>query len=75
MPDRVPDRGRLPGNIKSNYGGFTAAQWKNFVLLFEMYCLKDVLPDQHLHYWQSFVLLSLLAVLLSLLAVFSASHA
>ena len=52
----LSDIGRLPGNIKSNYGGFTAAQWKNFVLLFSMYCLKDVLPDQHLHYWQSFVL-------------------
>ena len=52
----LSDIGRLPGNIKSNYGGYTAAQWKNFVLLFSMYALKDVLPDQHLHYWQSFVL-------------------
>lgn len=52
----LSDIGRLPGNIKSNYGGYTAAQWKNFVLLFSMYSLKDVLPDQHLHYWQSFVL-------------------
>ena len=52
----LSDIGRLPGNIKSNYGGYTAAQWKNFVLLFSMYSLKDVLSDQHLHYWQSFVL-------------------
>ena len=52
----LSDIGRLPGNIKSNYGGYTAAQWKNFVLLFSMYCLKDVIPDHHLHYWQSFVL-------------------
>ena len=52
----LSDIGRLPGNIKSNYGGYTAAQWKNFVLLFSMYCLKDVFPDHHLHYWQSFVL-------------------
>ena len=50
------DIGRLPGNIKSNYGGYTAAQWKNFVLLYSMYALKDILPEQHLHYWQSFVL-------------------
>ena len=35
------DIGRLPGNIKSNYGGYTAAQWKNFVLLYSMYALKD----------------------------------
>ena len=47
----LPDIGRLPGNIKSNYGGYTAAQWKNFVLMFSMYSLKDVLSDQHLHYW------------------------
>ena len=52
----LSDIGRLPGNIKSNYGGYTAAQWKNFVLLFSMYSLKDVLPVQHLHYWQPFVL-------------------
>ena len=52
----LSDIGRLPGNIKSNYGGYTAAQWKNFVLLFSVYALKDVLPNQHLHYWQSFVL-------------------
>ena len=34
------------------------AQWKNlkFVLLFSMYALKDVLPNQRLRYWQSFVL-------------------
>lgn len=25
------DLGRLPDNIQSNYGGYTAAQWKNFV--------------------------------------------
>lgn len=52
----LSDIGRLPGNIKSNYGGYTSAQWKNFVLLFSMYSLKDVLPVEHLHYWQSFVL-------------------
>ena len=28
----LSDIGRLPGIIKSNYGGYTAAQWKNFVL-------------------------------------------
>ena len=56
MDEISSDIGRLLGNISSNYGGYTAAQWKNFVLLFSMYALKDVLPEQHLHYWQSFVL-------------------
>ena len=50
------DLGRLPGNISSNHGGYTAGQWKNFVLLYSMYVLKGVLPDSHFHYWQSFVL-------------------
>ena len=48
--------GRLPSNIKSNHGGYTAAQWKNFVLLYSMYVLKDVLPENVMHCWQSFVL-------------------
>ena len=52
----LSDIGRLHENIKSNYGGYTAAQWKNFVVLFSMYAVKDVLPEQHLHYWQSVVL-------------------
>lgn len=52
----LSDIGRLPENISSNYGGYTAAQWKNVLVLFSMYALKDVLPEQHLHYWQSFVL-------------------
>ena len=50
------DLGRLPGNIQYYHGGFTAAQWKNFLLLYSMYMLKDVLPEQDMHCWQSFVL-------------------
>ena len=50
------DLGRLPGNIQSNYGGFTASQWKNFVLYYSMFALKGILPESHMHYWQSFVL-------------------
>ena len=50
------DAGRLPGNLILNYCGFTAAQWKNSVLLYSMYVLKGILPVAHLNYWQSFVL-------------------
>lgn len=53
MPS-LSDIGRRPGNIKSSYGGYTAAQWKYFVLQYSMYCLKDAISDQHLRYWQSF---------------------
>ena len=38
---------RLRGNSKSNYGGYTAAQWKNFVLLYSMYALKHILPEKY----------------------------
>ena len=50
------DLGRLPGNIKSNYGGFTADQWKNWVLYYSMYALEGVLSEEHVHCWQNFVL-------------------
>ena len=47
----VSDLGRLPGNISSNHGGYTAAQWKNFVQLYSMYVLKGIFQEQHMHYW------------------------
>ena len=50
------DLGRLPGNIRSNYGGFTADQWKNRVLYYSMYALEGILSEEHVHRWQNFVL-------------------
>lgn len=40
--------GRLPHRIASNYGGYTASQWKNWTLIYSMFCLKSFLPDSHL---------------------------
>ena len=48
--------GRLPHRIASNYGGYTASQWKNWTLIYSMFCLKSFLPDSHLRCWQTFVL-------------------
>lgn len=48
--------GRLPQNITSNHGSYTAEQWKNWTLLYSMFVLKDVLDDKHLKCWQTFVL-------------------
>ena len=48
--------GRLPHRIASNYGGYTASQWKNWTLIYSMFCLKDLLPESHLRCWQTFVL-------------------
>ena len=41
------DIGRQPKVISSNYGSYTAEQWKNWT---------RVLPEQHFKCWQSFVL-------------------
>ena len=54
--DAPSDLGRLPGNISSNYGGFTANQWKNWVLYYSLYALEEVLSEEHIRCWQNFVL-------------------
>ena len=48
--------GRLPHRIASNYSGYTASQWKNWTLIYSMFCLKGLIPDNHLRCWQTFVL-------------------
>ena len=46
----------MPHKIASDYGGYTASQWKNWILIYSMFCLKDLLPETHLRCWQTFVL-------------------
>lgn len=47
--------GRLSQRIALNYGGYTASQWKNWTLIYSMFCLKHLLPETHLRCWQTFV--------------------
>ena len=47
---------RLPKQISSNYGSYTAEQWKNWTLIYSLHALKGVLDDQQLQCWQTFVL-------------------
>jgi len=47
---------RLPHRIASNYGGYMASQWKNWTLIYSMFCLKGLLSESHLRCWQTFVL-------------------
>jgi len=49
------DVGRLPLNISSGYGGFTANQWCNWITIFSPVLLKGILPDIHLRCWLLFV--------------------
>ncbi|XP_048255122.1 uncharacterized protein LOC125381851 [Haliotis rufescens] len=48
--------GRIPTNIATNYGQMTAKEWKNWVLVYSLICLKGLLPVNHLRAWQTFVL-------------------
>ena len=48
--------GRLPHRIASNYGGYTTSQWKNWTLVYSMFCLIDLLPETHLRCWQTSVI-------------------
>lgn len=50
------DIGRLPKAISSNHGSYTAEQLKNWTVVYSLYALKNILPEQHLQCWQSFVL-------------------
>ena len=48
--------GRIPRKIGTNYGNYTAEEWKNWTLTFSMYALYGILPDNHLRVWERFVL-------------------
>lgn len=50
------DIGKLPQKFSSSYGSFNADQWKNWTIIFSVYALKGLLPDNHLEYWRKFVL-------------------
>lgn len=54
---RVPSGiGRVPKKISSSFAGFTAEQWKNWVMLYSMFALRGILPQEHYVCWQTFVL-------------------
>ena len=50
------DVGKIPVSLEANYGSMTAKEWKNWVLIYSMYCLNGILPYDHLSVWQTFVL-------------------
>ena len=47
--------GRIPHKINSAFSSFTADQWKNWTMVYSLYCLKDLLPAQHYSCWVLFV--------------------
>ena len=48
--------GRLPHKISANYGCYTASQWKNWTLIYSLFVLDGLLPEEHMRCWQAFVL-------------------
>lgn len=46
-----PDVGRIPYQISSNYGGFTASQWRNWITIYSPVVLRGILEQQHLQCW------------------------
>ena len=49
--------GHLPLKIESNYSGFTADQWRNWVLLYSPIVLKDAIPHRIYSIWLNLFML------------------
>ena len=47
--------GRIPYKIASAFKSLSAEEWKNWTLLFSLIALKNVLPEDHLQYWQKYL--------------------
>jgi len=46
-----PKIGRIPRKIESGFAAFTADEWKNFILIYSSFALKDVIATQHYDCW------------------------
>ena len=40
--------GRLPHKMSANYGCYTASQWKNWTLVYSLFVLNGLLPEEHM---------------------------
>ena len=58
IQDRVNDMhvpsdiGRIPRKVETKFSGFTADQYKNWVILYSIPCLYGVLADEHIECWR-----------------------
>lgn len=50
------DIGRIPRKIETGFAGFTADQFKNWVTIFSIPSLYDLIPAEHLECWRHFVI-------------------
>lgn len=47
--------GRIPAKIASGFAGFTADQWKNWILIYSLIALRNIIPDADYSCWTKFV--------------------
>ena len=47
--------GRLPNKITAHFGGFTADQWRNWIIIYSSVLLRNVLEKDHWDCWIMFV--------------------
>ena len=52
MPHNI---GRIPNKIEGRFSGFKAGEWKNWTLIFSVFCLESILPKPHILVWKLFV--------------------
>lgn len=50
------DIGRIPREIETKFAGFTADQYKNWVILYSIPSMYSILEGEHLQCWRHFVL-------------------
>ena len=50
------DIGRIPSKIRSGFSGFKADQFKNWINIYSIPALYDILSSEHLECWRHFVL-------------------
>ena len=43
--------GSIPRKIGSVFSSFTADEWKHWTLLYSVYALYQIIPDEHYQYW------------------------
>ena len=50
-----PQLGQIPGKVSAGFASFTAEEWKHWILLYSMYALYGMLPEDDYKCWSSFI--------------------
>ena len=50
------DIGRIPHSMSSGYKRMKGDEWKTWLLVYSLYCLKGIIPNTYYNMWTTFVL-------------------